>query len=364
MTDEILHDIIAHTDKLSNWTQTISVIHDGVSIDISSAANGKLSTIPVGAPNSSQLGLPSGSRYRFDSLQYKGLVQLKSITRLILGPSFCPGCQMMSSHQSPASPHRQGTWEFACSKHRASRIDNTPFFSPGHMSMKNIKPQTLKRKKTSGSTHAGVEGMYSHKTRLEMVVQSEVEDTPKREPPLPLHKRMLTKRPENQKTACPMHIIVFMDYNGFYYLSTKSSLLHKFHTFVPPEVIPRRLVDLDDREAAFMNTLVNLHASHKLITRIFENLKGASFGTFLHKSIYYMNRKSEELLGLAQGITSDMSDAQKTLKKLDLYVPCYVRLLRLFEFTHQHQCCHELHYYIILHCLPPSLLTYVCNSSL
>ena len=57
MTDEILHDIIAHTDKLSNWTQTISVIHDGVSIDISSAANGKLSTIPVGAPNSSQLGL-------------------------------------------------------------------------------------------------------------------------------------------------------------------------------------------------------------------------------------------------------------------------------------------------------------------
>jgi hypothetical protein len=112
MTDDILHDIIAPTDIIRNWTQTISVIHDGVLIDISSAANGKLSTIPVGIPNSSQLGLPNDSRYRFDSLQFKGLAQLNSIRRLILGPSFCPGCQMVSSHHTSASPHRQGSWHF------------------------------------------------------------------------------------------------------------------------------------------------------------------------------------------------------------------------------------------------------------
>ena len=64
----------------------------------------------------------------------------------------------------------------------------TPLFSPGHMSMKNIKQQTLKRKKTTGSTHAGVEGMYRHKARLELVVQSEVDDTPKRATPLLLIK--------------------------------------------------------------------------------------------------------------------------------------------------------------------------------
>ena len=45
MTDDILHDIIVHTDILRNWTQTLSVIHDGVSINISSAANGNLSII-------------------------------------------------------------------------------------------------------------------------------------------------------------------------------------------------------------------------------------------------------------------------------------------------------------------------------
>ena len=106
-------------------------------IDISSAANGKLSTIPVGVPKTSQLRLPSDSRYRFDSLQFKGLAQLNSIRHLILGTSFCPGCQMVSSHHTSTSPHCQGTWHFACSKHRVSRNDNTTHFSPGHMSMKN-----------------------------------------------------------------------------------------------------------------------------------------------------------------------------------------------------------------------------------
>jgi hypothetical protein len=69
-----------------------------------------------------------------------------------------------------------------------------------------------------------------------------------------------------------MQIIIYMDNNGFYYLSTRSSLLHKFHTYVPPEVISRKVADLDVSEAAFLNMLVNLHASHKLITRVFENL--------------------------------------------------------------------------------------------
>ena len=35
----------------------------------------------------------------------------------------------------------------------------------------------------------------------------------------------------------------------------------------------------------------------------------------------------------------------------------------LFEFSHQHQCCNEVHYYIIHHCLPASLLPFLCNSS-
>jgi len=109
MTDDILHDIIARTDILCNWTQTFSVIHDGVSIDISSAANGKLSTILVGAPETSQLRLHSDSRYRFDSLQFKGLAQLNSIRRLILGPSFCTGCQMGVTITTRRDHHRRGT---------------------------------------------------------------------------------------------------------------------------------------------------------------------------------------------------------------------------------------------------------------
>ena len=53
------------------------------------------------------------------------------------------------------------------------------------------------------------------------------------------------------------------------------------------QVISEKVADLYDSEAAFLNTLVNLHASHKLITRVFENLKGASFGALLPKSILH-----------------------------------------------------------------------------
>jgi hypothetical protein len=114
---------------------------------ISSAANCRLSTIPVKAPINSQLELPHDSKYRFDSLQFKGLDQLKSIKCLILGPSFCPGCQMVASHHTCASPHCQGTWHFACSKHRISRTDNAKMLSQSNMSMDNIKKQILKQKK-------------------------------------------------------------------------------------------------------------------------------------------------------------------------------------------------------------------------
>jgi hypothetical protein len=140
MTDDNLNKIIAHTDVvLNNWTQTVSVIHAGQSIDISSDAIGRLSTIPVKAPINSQIQLPHDSKYRFNILQFKGLDQLKSIKRLILGPSFCPGCQMVASHHIYASPHCQGTLHFSCSKHHITRTDNAKMFSQGNMSMDNKK---------------------------------------------------------------------------------------------------------------------------------------------------------------------------------------------------------------------------------
>ncbi len=96
------------------------------------------------------------------------------------------------------------------------------------------------------------------------------------------------------------------------------------HLYILPEAISRNIADLDEQEADFLNMPMNLHLSHKLITHVFENLKGRSFGTFLPKSMYYMNQKSEQLLHLAQYFSSDMSDAPKTLKKLDLYVCCHL----------------------------------------
>ena len=59
-------------------------------------------------------------------------------------------------------------------------------------------------------------------------------------------------------------------------------------------------------------------SNNAMIGKIMQSTKGKKFGNFIPKSIYRANVKTENMLNLAQGITADMSDAQKTLKRLDL----------------------------------------------
>ena len=47
------------------------------------------------------------------------------------------------------------------------------------------------------------------------------------------------------------------------------------------------------------------------------SLKGKENDQFLPKTIYNMNKKSEKMLDLAMGITSNISDAERTLLKLE-----------------------------------------------
>ena len=47
-------------------------------------------------------------------------------------------------------------------------------------------------------------------------------------------------------------------------------------------------------------------------------MKGIEYGSFLPKTIYNMNTKSRKMFDLAKGITSKMTDAEKTLKQLEL----------------------------------------------
>ena len=100
--------------------------------------------------------------------------------------------------------------------------------------------------------------------------------------------------------------------------STSSCLQHENHPYLEPSAIPRSEKDLSDDDKVFLEILFNQRASNTMISRIFEQLKGREFGTFIPKTIYNMNAKSQKLLDIANGITPDMSDAEKCLKHLEL----------------------------------------------
>ena len=57
-----------------------------------------------------------------------------------------------------------------------------------------------------------------------------------------------------------------------------------------------------------------------MLSRVFEQLKGKNVGEFTPTTIYSVHVKTQKTLDLAQGITSDMSDIEVTLKKLEIYV--------------------------------------------
>ena len=57
-----------------------------------------------------------------------------------------------------------------------------------------------------------------------------------------------------------------------------------------------------------------------MLSRVFEQLKGKNVGEFTPTTIYSVHVKTQKTLDLAQGITSDMSDIEVTLKKLEIHV--------------------------------------------
>ncbi len=63
--------------------------------------------------------------------------------------------------------------------------------------------------------------------------------------------------------------------------------------------------------------LFSVNVTPSQISQIMEQLKGPEAGTFMLKSVYDMNKKTEELHDFAYGLLPDSNDAEKTLSKLE-----------------------------------------------
>ena len=94
MRDSLANEIISYISKYKSWQTELIVPHNGNLINISSAAQGKKSTIPKDAPDQPSLRHPPSTVYRFDT-RFKGVDAISDLKDMLRGFKCCPGCQIV-----------------------------------------------------------------------------------------------------------------------------------------------------------------------------------------------------------------------------------------------------------------------------
>ena len=316
MKVELSNQLLAFTHEQNCWTTKLSVYHNGKMVDISSAAHGKLSTTPVGAPDQ-PTHYPFKSKYRFDT-KYKGLESFPDLFSTLSKYQCCPGCNIsitQTPHNSRTSSVRLGNWTIACSHNRvANNVDSK--FVDGSMKMSGTLAHTIKQKKTKGSTYIGVDGMMSKTSRKKLKKNNESQnlDAITTDKGSKSRRSIYVRSARDERSRCQMKLIIFLNRSdNFFYLSTTSDLNHTGHPYIPPNAICRSEKDIDADDKELLRMMYTHNAGKHLICKILER-HGNDSGTFLPKTIYNMNENSKKMIDLTNGITSSMSDAEKTLR--------------------------------------------------
>ncbi len=133
---------------------------------------------------------------------------------------------------------------------------------------------------------------------------------------LPVLRKSISFCALSNDTKCPMQIIIFLGQDHNFYLSTRSVLQHRHHPPITSQAILCNDKDLNTRELDLLNLLYKANVSPKQQSQIFEELKAPEFGTFLPRTLFNMNKKTEALRDLALGLIPGCSDAEKTIAKL------------------------------------------------
>jgi hypothetical protein len=114
-----------------------------------------------------------------------------------------------------------------------------------------------------------------------------------------------------------MQIIIFLSQDNHFYLFTKSCLNHCHHPALKADAILRGQNDMEQVYLVLLSLLFSINATVAQISQIIQRLKGPESGTYLPKSLYDLNQKTEQQQDLALGLIPGCSDAVKTVTKLE-----------------------------------------------
>ena len=315
--DEKDINLLRHlVDEGKDWKQDIFIRDDsGKQLNIGCAID---SNVPAKTPpdaTNQPLHYPRGSVYRFPT-SFKGRESFSSLLSTLQMPTTCPGAKMLvqrSDNKCTDASNTLGRWTVGCNKWRSQAETTDSGFDPGKMALSGIKEETVLTQKTKFIKAPGVKAMYSKSIKKNL--------PPAKKPKSFDNKlsitRKLSSRAESKKTRCRMSITIRLGQDCYFYLSKCGNICHNDHLFQAVSASSRSSKEFNDEDRNLLEIMYDNRVKPAQMARIMTDMKGKNSGVFLPKTIYDMNAKTKKMLNLAKGIEPKMSDAEKTLKKLE-----------------------------------------------
>ena len=134
----------------------------------------------------------------------------------------------------------------------------------------------------------------------------------------PRARRCVSQRAPSRDNTCPMRLLVYLSNQNKWYLQTNSCLQHKFHPKLDNSAMVLSQKDMSEQEQSLVNVLYDYNVPPSTISRVLSSLSDEDKGSFNPRFLFNFNEKSRNLIDVANGILPTCSDAEKTLKKLEL----------------------------------------------
>lgn len=163
----------------------------------------------------------------------------------------------------------------------------------------------------------GIDAMVS-KSKKNTIVKNKRTPPPKHTEDDPRARRCVSQRAPSREKTCPMRLLVYLSNQNEWYLQTNSCLQHKFHPKLDNSAMVLSQKDMSEQEQSLVNVLYDYNVPPSTISRVLSSLSDEDKGSFNPRFLFNFNEKSRNLIDVANGILPTCSDAEKTLKKLEL----------------------------------------------
>jgi hypothetical protein len=260
---------------------------------------------------------------QLDKEKYQGIGAFDKV-KADLGKA-CLGCSL-AWDSSATNTAKKSIRYLRCSCYRLQKQHDPSKFKDGCLSATGAKVETVKQQKKS-SKGTAIERMAGKQAAKKLEEKKSVASrTPSASGSSSFGKdtassvkvaRTVTARAASSETRCKMKLTVYYSkVDGYFYLGKKSCLQHNDHAHLPGKAVTKGGSDMNDEQNRLLQLLYDCNGSNGLIRNVMNTLSGGS-GEYLPQTICNYTQKCRKAKELSQGITENMSDAEKVMQMCD-----------------------------------------------